>query len=239
MSALSLGRTPALLIVDMQNSFCHAEGHRGALGMDHSAEAAVIAPVARLLGAARAAAIPVFFSVYALKADYSDAGLLTHRWPGIKETGSLIAGTWSAEIVPELRPRPEETVIVKTRHSAFFGTDLGAALKHRGADTLIVCGVTTNVCVEGTARDAFALDLHVVVPGDGTAAPTREMHERGLANIAFALGVVTTVEDVVAALTDGPADAPGTPRGPEPTFRGGIGGPRSAATGANASRGSR
>jgi ureidoacrylate peracid hydrolase len=200
MTKLNLGRTPALIIVDMQNGFCHADGHRGKIGLDYASAAAVVRPIARLLEAARGAQVPIFFMRYSLKADYSDAGLLLEMWPGLKDAGALIGGTWAAEIVPELCPSEGEYVIDKNRQSAFYGTDLEAQLRQLEVDTLIVCGVTTNMCVESTVRDGFCRDFRIFVPADGTAAPTEELHKRGLLNVEFGFGTVTVVSDLVDAL---------------------------------------
>jgi nicotinamidase-related amidase len=201
MSALDLGRRPALVIVDMQNGFCDADGHRAAIGLDHASAAAAIAPIARVLEASRAAALPVFHTRYALRPDYSDAGLLLDKWPGIRAVRGLIDGTRATDIVAALAPAAGERVVTKTRQSAFHGTALEAELRELGVDTLIVCGTTTNMCVGSTVRDAFARDLRAVVPADGTAAPTAEMHERGLADIAYGYGTVTDVDTIVNTLT--------------------------------------
>jgi ureidoacrylate peracid hydrolase len=191
--------SPALIVVDMQNGFCRPDGHRSALGLSHESAAAAIEPAGRLLAAARGAGVPVFFTRYVLKPDYSDAGLLVELWPGMKDARALVAGSWSAEIVSELAPRPHEVVVDKNRHSAFFRTDLEERLRDAGVETLVVCGVTTNMCVEGTVRDGFALDFRIVVVANATAAPTAELHERGLKNIAFGFGIVLTVAQAVAS----------------------------------------
>lgn len=202
MTVVGIGKNPALIVVDMQNGFCDPQGHRSRIGLGHESDAAVVKPIRRLLEAARHARVPVFFTKFALKADYSDAGLLLEKWPELREAEALVSGTWGVEIVPELQPLEGENVIEKTRHSAFFGTDLETCLRAAEVDTLIVCGVTTNICVESTVRDAFCRDFRVIVPADGTSAPTREMHERGLLNVSFAFGAVTSVSDLVEALGD-------------------------------------
>jgi len=189
----------ALLVVDMQNTFCNPEGHRRAIGYSHVAEE-LVGRIRLLVDAARASGVPIIFTRYALNADYSDAGLLIERWPALKAEAALVRDTWGTEIVAGLELGPDDLVVDKTRHSAFFGTELESTLHDLGVDTLIVCGVTTNVCVESTVRDAFARDFRVIVPADGTAATTAELHETGLRNIAYAFGDVTTVAELGALL---------------------------------------
>lgn len=141
------------------------------IGLDYLSSAAAIEPIFRLLAAAREARIPIFFTRYSLNEGYSDVGLLLEVFPQIEGTGGMVRGLWDAEVVDALAPQPGETVIDK-RYSAFYDTDLEPRLRDAGVDTLIVCAVTTNICVESTVRDAFFRDIRVVVPWDGTAAVT-------------------------------------------------------------------
>ena len=145
---VNLGKRPALVVVDMQNGFCEPEGFMAKVGLGYENAAAVVEPVARLIEAARAAQIPVFYTRYSLNADYSDAGLLTEMYPGVEETGAMVRGTWDNALVEALQPTEGEVVIDKTRYSTFVGTDFGERLTVLGVDTLIVCGVTTEICVE-------------------------------------------------------------------------------------------
>lgn len=192
---------PGLIVIDMQNGFCKDGGFMGKIGLDWSTSGDAIGPVGRLLEAARAAAAPVYFTRYSLNQDYSDAGLLLEVWPAIEGTGGLVRGSWDAEVVDELEPGEDETVIDKTRYSAFYDTDLLERLRADGVETLIVCGVTTNVCVESTVRDAFFRDIRVVVPSDGTAAVTPELHEGALDGFRYGFGQVATVDEIAAALS--------------------------------------
>jgi ureidoacrylate peracid hydrolase len=202
-----LGRKPALIVIDMQNGFCDAEGFMNKIGLDYTTSAAAAGPIKSLLEASREAGIPVFFTRYALNADYSDAGLLIDLFPAIKDAGGMIRDTWDADVIDALQPLPGEVVIDKTRYSAFYDTDLEARLRALGVDTLIVCGVTTNICVESTVRDAFFRDIRVVVPSDGTAAVTQELHEGALRDFEYGFGQVVTVAELVTALAAVPQGA--------------------------------
>jgi ureidoacrylate peracid hydrolase len=204
---MELGKNPALIVVDMQNGFCTADGFMNKIGFGYEASASVVEPIGRLLRAARAAGIPIFLTRYSLNEDYSDAGLLLEVLPGIKGTGGLVRDTWDAAIVDELAPRPGDVVIDKTRYSAFYDTDLEEQLKALRVDTLIVCGVTTNTCVESTVRDAFFRDIRVVVPSDGTATVTPELHEGALRNFELVFGQVVTVGELEESLAKLPQAA--------------------------------
>jgi ureidoacrylate peracid hydrolase len=184
----------------MQNGFCASEGFMAKVGLGHENAAAVVPPVARLVGAARAAHVPIFFTRYSLNADYSDAGLLTEIYPGFETTGGMVRETWDNALVDGLQPAEGEIVIDKTRYSTFVGTDFGERLADLAVDTLIVCGVTTEICVESTVRDAFARDIRIFVPSDATAAAHVQRHEDALRVIAYGFGTVTSVAELEEAL---------------------------------------
>jgi ureidoacrylate peracid hydrolase len=204
---LNLGQRPALIIIDMQNGFCTPEGFMARIGLGYENAASVIAPVARLLAAAREAGIPIFQTRYTLKPDYSDAGLLNEMYPTMKDSGGMVEQTWDNAIIDELEPREGEVVIDKTRYSAFVGTDFGDRLAELDVDTLIVCGVTTEICVESTVRDAFARDIRIIVPSDATQAADTQRHEDALRVIAYGFGTVTTVAELEEALARLPQPA--------------------------------
>jgi ureidoacrylate peracid hydrolase len=198
---IDLGKTPALIVIDMQNGFVDPEGFMNKIDLDYTTSAAAIEPISRLLAASREAGLPIFFTRYSLNEDYSDGGLLMEVFPQIRGTGGLVRGSWDAEVCDALAPLPGETVIDKTRYSAFYDTDLESRLREAGVDTVIVCGVTTNICVESTVRDAFFRDIRVAVPSDGTAAVTPELHEGALADFTYGFGTVATVDELAQALS--------------------------------------
>jgi ureidoacrylate peracid hydrolase len=201
---IDLGHRPALIVIDMQNGFCSADGFMNKIGLDYTTSEAAVEPISRLVGAARTARIPIFFTRYTLNEDYSDAGLILELFPAIKDARGMIRDTWDADIVDELKPHAGERVVDKTRYSAFYDTDLEQQLRDLGVDTLIVCGVTTNICVESTVRDAFFRDIRVVVPSDGTAAVTPELHEGALRDFEYGFGRVSTVVEITDALSRQP-----------------------------------
>ena len=96
-------------------------------------------------------------------------------------------------------PEPGEWVVAKTRYSAFFDTDLHAILTAMKVDTLVICGLTTECCVDGTVRDAFQLDYQVFIPKDACAAYEADLHQGALKALALNCAIVVEAEDVIAA----------------------------------------
>jgi ureidoacrylate peracid hydrolase len=107
-------------------------------------------------------------------------------------------GTWGAEFF-RVSPRADEVVFTKHRYSAFKDTELNALLRAQRVENLIVAGITSNVCVESTARDAYMLDYHVVFLSDGSATYEATAHEATLANIRRAFGIVAATSEVAEA----------------------------------------
>lgn len=97
---------------------------------------------------------------------------------------------------PGFEPRPGDLHVTKHRYSAFFGTTLDSILRSRGIRTVVVAGLTTDVCVGSTARDAFQHEYNVITLSDCTAELTQARHESGLQTLAANFGMVRTSEDV-------------------------------------------
>lgn len=191
----------ALVVVDVQNGFCHPEGSFAQLDLDVSMCTAAIAGCRSLVEAAREGGLPVVYTRYAYRPDYADGGVLVqHLLPALAEVGSLAAGTWDAELVDELRDvRTDEFVVDKARYSAFYGTGLEPILTSLGVRALVVCGVTTNMCVETTVRDASQRDYRTWVVSDATGELDRARHDAALATMGFGFGWITSVAEVRAA----------------------------------------
>ena len=190
----------ALMVIDMQNGFLDAEGSMAKVGLPYDQLVPAIEGCTRLLAAAREAGVPVIFTRYVYEPGFTDGGLLPNEFvPAMREVGSLVRGTWDAEIVPALCPREDEIVIDKARPSSFYRTRLEPFLTNLGIRSLVVCGVTTNICVETTVRDAGQRDYHTYVASDATAEFDKERHEHALNAMGFLFGWITTVDDVVKA----------------------------------------
>ncbi|MEQ8248870.1 MAG: isochorismatase family cysteine hydrolase [Alphaproteobacteria bacterium] len=197
----SLNGATAVLVVDMQNGMCKPEGSHARLGLDIGMLAGAIEPCRALVGAARAAGALVCFSYLAYEPDYSDGGFIVREMmPNIKSSKVCPRGSWDAEIVEELTPQPGDVVVEKSRMSSFMRTDLEKQLRDRGVVNLIVCGVTTNMCVESTVRDASQLDFRTFVVRDAVGEVDRGRHASALESMGFLFAKLVTTEEAVAAL---------------------------------------
>lgn len=193
---VQLDSAPALVVVDMQNGFCHKQGSFAKMG-NQTDPTAVVPHINELRSAFRAADIPVFFLRTAYNADYSDRRGRDRRDRLTKLQG-LIRGSWDADILDELTPEPGETVVDKTRNSGFFKTSLEDTLKERGVNHLIMTGVGTDVCVETTARDAYQLDFAVTTVSDAAGACNMPDHLAALHALRYFGGTASTAEVIEA-----------------------------------------
>ena len=112
----------------------------------------------------------------------------------------MLSGTPAVEIIEELRPHPEDFVLMKPRFSAFYGTNLDGILTALGTQTLLVGGISTQRSVEGTARDAKNRDLQCLVVSDCCTAGELDVHEMTIKHVLPLLVRVRTTDEVLAAL---------------------------------------
>ena len=190
----------ALLVVDMQNGFCHPQGSFATLGLDVSMCNAAIAGCRRMVDAAHTAGVPVIYTRYVYRADYRDGGVLVQEiMPALGSSGSLAAGSWDAELVDELPAGAVDFVIDKNRYSAFYGTGLEPVLTSLKVRNLVICGVTTNMCVETTARDASQRDYRTFVVSDATGELDKARHDMALATLGFGFCAVVDSDTVLSA----------------------------------------
>jgi ureidoacrylate peracid hydrolase len=189
-----------LLLCDMQNDFIKpAEG-----APPHNPP--LVATCVRLLEEARRRGMPVAYTRRVHRAD----GLHTSPVVRAKRVGRgeiCKEGTWGAEIIDELAPRPGDIMADKVRYSGFFGTPLASMLRAANVDFILFAGVSTYWGVEGSARDAEALDFLPVVVSDACASDTAERHESSLWNISRFIGFVVTADEALRLLDKGGAGA--------------------------------
>jgi nicotinamidase-related amidase len=202
----------ALIIIDMQRDFLEPGGFGEALGNDVSRLAAAVAPCRKVLDAARHAGMLIIHTREGHRPDLSDAprakierGAPSMRIGAPGPMGRiLVRGEPGHDIIPELYPAPGEPVIDKPGKGAFYQTDLSLLLQNNAIDTLVVCGVTTEVCVNTTVREANDRGLRCIVLGDCCASYFPHFHEVGLAMIKAQGGIfgwVSTSEDFLVALS--------------------------------------
>ncbi len=201
-------RTSALLIIDMQRDFVDPGGFGEALGNDVSLLLKAVPPTRRVLLAARRNGMLVIHTREGHRPDLSDlqpSKKLRGRFAtGIGDKGPmgriLVRGEYGHDIVDELKPIAGEPVIDKSGKGAFYATDLDAVLTHRGIGQLIVCGVTTEVCVNTTVREANDRGYECLVLADCVASYFPEFQEMGLRMIKAQGGIFGWVGDSKALL---------------------------------------
>ncbi len=207
----------ALLVVDMQNDFCHDKGffpnareRLAALGLDPTLIPMVIPRIKDLLAAARETGayvvhtrmvrdpnmrwvesvhriVPSTFSVYR----------------GVTKL-PLMANSWGVDTIDELKPAPGEYVVQKRVYSAFYQTDLEMMLRRRGIQTVVIAGTITYACVLHTVFDAFCRDFDVIVPEDAVSSLAADLQQPALRIVDLLLGAVMPTSKVVAALRAAP-----------------------------------
>lgn len=190
-------RETAVLVVDMQRAFFSDTDSLGRAGIDMSPLRAAIPGTLKLVNLARACGVPVIFTRYVYMPGMVDFGCMVGVAPeDRKRSNSLGHGTEEIELIPELGVQPDEIVIDKSRPSAFYGTRLEPVLTGMGIRNLVICGVTTNICVETTARDAGQRDYGTYVVRDAVAEFLPERNHYALFGIAWMFGHVTELAQI-------------------------------------------
>jgi nicotinamidase-related amidase len=198
----------ALLIIDMQRDFLEPGGFGAALGNDVAHLRKTIAPTQRVLQGWRAAGLTVIHTREGHRPDLADLAPAKRARgrlaSGIGDHGPmgriLVRGEPGHDIIPELAPAPGEPVVDKPGKGAFYATDLEAMLRHRGIARLVVCGVTTEVCVNTTVREANDRGFDCLVLDDCVGSYFPEFQAAGLAMIHAQGGIFGFVAPSVALL---------------------------------------
>ena len=188
LGALAGPERAAVLVVDVQRVFTGLPLFPPVAG--------VLGTLRRFLDGARALGVPVVVVRIAVPPELSSS-VWRRQFPGL-DAAFVAPGTRNVEPEPGFEPREGDIVVTKSRYSAFVGTPLEAILRARDVRTVVAAGLTTDVCVGATARDAFQRDLHVVTLADCCAEMTQARHEAALGTLAENFGTVCSSTELLA-----------------------------------------
>ena len=184
-----------LLVVDMQNDFCHRDGAACKRGRDMAFVQGMIPRLTNLVTKAREHRFPICF-VRTSGNPWTNSPV----WTEFKnpELLACIEGSWGAEFHAGLEPRPDEMVVTKHRYSAFIGTDLDMLLRARAVKSLLVTGVGTGMCVFHTLSVGFMLDYYITLVDDCAATTYGpEAHDEAVALVRKHYGRVASSQEII------------------------------------------
>jgi gluconolactonase len=193
--------TSALIIQDMQNDVIGEKGAFAETGAPaHAASQNVVANVARLADAARAAGVPVIHVHYIV--EEGSVGLKPNAplFQGVVDTNALVRGSWGAAAVEGVEPVAGDHVVEKMRMNGFYETRLDILLRGLGIDSLVIAGCYTNMSIEHSARHGADAGYTITVVSDGTSTTSDEWQHAALNYAMTNVGRVLTVDEVIAEL---------------------------------------
>jgi nicotinamidase-related amidase len=201
MSDWQMKGKPALVIIHMQHAIASEDGANASFGHARAArENGIIPKQQQLLEAFRKKQLPVVYvnAVHVPDAVFPAYGKFWQSLESLK--GINLAGSKDVEVIPELAPRPGEPVLGNWPISAFSGSGLHQVLRDRGAETLVLVGLATDIAVFVAAQQAGDLGYSVIVPNDASASGKARAHEVVMNDMLPGLSLVTSTADVLAHL---------------------------------------
>ena len=188
----------AIVVIDIQNDFCHRSGYQGLRGKDVGRVQMAVARIEEFIREARDLRVPVIF-MQNLHDPQSDKEEWRARHLEPRASQSCLPGTWGAEFFA-LEPQPGDHVLPKTRYSAFTKTGLENLLRSLNRTSLFFCGTATSICVETSLRDATCLDFLVTLVEDCCADYSEIAHNNSVKAVANGFGAVTRSKQVIEGL---------------------------------------
>ena len=203
----------AVIVVDMQNAFVSKGGYFDLTGIDISSSQKIIGACKKVINEARLKGAKILYFQMGFSPDLSDKGPedspahkksrilpFINKHPELKDKLYLY-GSWGADIIEELKPKPEDIVVRKQKYDGFIGTNLDIILRTHQIRYLIFIGVATNVCVESTLRHAFFLDYFPILVSDAVSQKGSDLiQEATIWNIQSTFGWVTTSENILKSI---------------------------------------
>ena len=200
-------RHTAVLVVDVQNDFCHPDGFFALAGVTGFSDISMVPAMKRnlysLIDSARRSGVMLVF----IRAIYDPIYVSAPFAERLREIGSYgkacLDGTWGADYYEDIRPvgAPCEIEVVKHRFSAFQGTDLDLILRSNEVKTLVMTGVVTSGCVDSTAREGFFRDYYIILAGDCVADWDADNHQAALRKFQRTFGYIVPASEIVKIWT--------------------------------------
>ena len=200
---------PVLLVIDMQNGFCSPGGsyeeYGAHIGADINIYRKIIPNIRRIIDTCHELRIPVFYTMQVREPSGIDLlntlhRIIPKRRAELLRIPACVENTWDAEVINELLPIEGDHVVLKTRDSAFHDTELDLWLRSIYADTVIVTGVDTAICVDNTLMDAFNIGYDVILVEDATASSWRRIGQATVRKVAGSYGWVLKTDALIDLL---------------------------------------